>query len=86
VSRTPPRAHDVDDPVHPAPPRLITPQPRRRPRSSYIRFAAAQPNECWQSDCTHWSLADGTDIEILNWASTVAIPAVLHRLPACRRR
>jgi transposase InsO family protein len=46
---------------------LITPEPRKRPRSSYRRFAAAQPNECWQSDFTHWRLADGTDIEILNW-------------------
>jgi transposase InsO family protein len=46
---------------------LITPQPRKRPKSSYRRFAAEQPNECWQSDFTHWSLADGTDIEILNW-------------------
>lgn len=46
---------------------LITPQPRKRPRSSYRRFAAEQPNECWQSDFTHWSLADGTDAEILNW-------------------
>ncbi len=49
------------------PPGLITPEPRKRPRSSYLRFAAAQPNECWQSDFTHWRLADGTDIEILNW-------------------
>jgi transposase InsO family protein len=46
---------------------LITPQPRKRPRSSYHRFAAEQPNECWQSDFTHWALADGTDAEILNW-------------------
>lgn len=50
---------------------LITPEPRKRPRSSYRRFAAAQPNECWQSDFTHWRLADGTpdgaDVEILNW-------------------
>ena len=46
---------------------LITPQPRKRPKSSYHRFEAAQPNECWQSDFTHWSLADGTDVEILNW-------------------
>ena len=46
---------------------LITPEPRKRPRSSYRRFAAAQPNECWQSDFTHWQLADGTDVEILNW-------------------
>lgn len=46
---------------------LITPQPRKRPKSSYHRFAAEQPNECWQSDFTHWTLADGTDVEILNW-------------------
>ena len=46
---------------------LITPQPRKRPKNSYHRFEAAQPNECWQSDFTHWSLADGTDVEILNW-------------------
>ncbi|MEI2713496.1 MAG: integrase core domain-containing protein [Nocardioides sp.] len=46
---------------------LITPDPKKRPRSSLRRFQAAQPNECWQSDFTHWRLADGTDIEILNW-------------------
>jgi transposase InsO family protein len=46
---------------------LIAPEPRKRPRSSYRRFEAAQPNECWQSDFTRWRLADGTDIEILNW-------------------
>lgn len=46
---------------------LITPQPRKRPKSSYRRFAASQPNECWQSDFTHWQLADGTDSEILSW-------------------
>lgn len=46
---------------------LVTPEPRKRPRSSYVRFEAAQPNETWQSDFTHWRLADGTDVEILNW-------------------
>lgn len=46
---------------------LVSPQPRKRPRSSYRRFEAAQPNECWQSDFTHWALADGSDVEILNW-------------------
>ena len=46
---------------------LIVPEPRKRPRSSYIRFQAAQPNEMWQSDFIHWRLEDGTDIEILNW-------------------
>ena len=46
---------------------LITPEPRKRPRASYRRFEASQPNECWQSDFTHWRLADNTDVEILNW-------------------
>jgi len=46
---------------------LITPEPRKRPKSSYRRFEAAQPNETWQSDFTHWALADGTDTEIISW-------------------
>lgn len=46
---------------------LITPQPRKRPRSSYTRFEMAQPNEMWQSDFMHWRLQDGTDAEVLNW-------------------
>jgi transposase InsO family protein len=46
---------------------LITPEPRKRPRSAYRTIITAQPNECWQSDFTHWRLADGTDVEILNW-------------------
>lgn len=42
-------------------------QPRKRPRSSWTRFEAASPNGCWQSDMTHWHLADGTDVEIISW-------------------
>jgi transposase InsO family protein len=45
----------------------VTPQPKKRPRSSYIRFEADLPNECWQSDMTHWALADGTHVEIVNF-------------------
>ena len=45
---------------------LVTPQPHKRPRSSFVRFEAALPNEQWQADTTHWHLVDGTDIEILN--------------------
>lgn len=44
----------------------ITPQPHKRPRSSFTRFEAALPNELWQADTTHWRLADGTDVEILD--------------------
>jgi transposase InsO family protein len=45
---------------------FITPQPHKRPRSSWRRFQAELPNECWQADVTHWALADGTEVEILN--------------------
>ena len=45
---------------------FVTPQPRTRPRSSFVRFQAGQPNERWQPDITHWQLADGTPAEILN--------------------
>ena len=45
---------------------FVTPQPHKRPRSSWIRFEAKLPNECWQSDVTHWHLRDGTEVEIVN--------------------
>jgi transposase InsO family protein len=45
----------------------VTPQPHKRPRSSFIRFEAALPNELWQADTTHWRLGDGTDVEILDF-------------------
>ncbi len=45
---------------------FVTPQPRKRPKSAGIRFEAAMPNERWQADITHWQLADGTSVEILN--------------------
>ena len=45
---------------------LVMPQPHKRPRSSFIRFAATLPNELWQTDATHWELDDGSAVEILN--------------------
>jgi transposase InsO family protein len=62
--------------------RLVEAQPRKRPRSSYTRFEAAQPNEIWQSDVTHWRLADGTDVDILNWLddhSRFLLSTTVHR-------
>ncbi|MEJ7707573.1 MAG: hypothetical protein WKF82_10085 [Nocardioidaceae bacterium] len=35
---------------------LVTPEPKKRPKSSYIRFEASMPNETWQSDFTHYRL------------------------------
>jgi transposase InsO family protein len=46
---------------------LITPAPGKRPRSSYVRFQAEQPNEMWQGDFTHYPLITGVDVEILSW-------------------
>jgi transposase InsO family protein len=46
---------------------FITPAPKKRPRSSWIRFEADLPNERWQSDFTLWELADGTEVKILNF-------------------
>jgi transposase InsO family protein len=45
---------------------FIAPQPAKRPRSSYTRFAADLPNERWQTDITHWRLANGRTVEIMN--------------------
>jgi transposase InsO family protein len=59
----------------------VTPDPSKRPKSSYIRFEAAQPNECWQSDFTHYRLVDGTDVEILTWlddCSRYALSVTAH--------
>ncbi len=33
---------------------LVSPQPHKRPRSSYVRFCAELPNERWQTDITCW--------------------------------
>jgi transposase InsO family protein len=51
---------------------LVTPEPKKRPKSSYIRFEASMPNECWQADFTHYRLTrpdgrPGGDTEILTW-------------------
>jgi transposase InsO family protein len=61
---------------------LVTPTPRKRPRASYLRFAADLPNECWQSDFTHYPLADGTGAEVLSWLddhSRYALSVTAHR-------
>jgi transposase InsO family protein len=63
---------------------LIRPEPHKRPRCSFKRFEAQLPNEMWQADSTHWQLADGTDVEILNLIddhsrlvlASVALPSV----------
>ena len=61
---------------------LVVAEPRKKPRSSYIRFQADQPNETWQADFTHHRLADGTDAEILSWLddhSRYALSVTAHQ-------
>jgi transposase InsO family protein len=61
---------------------LVIPEPKKRPKSSRIRFAAELPNECWQSGFTHYPLADGTGTEILTWLddhSRYALPVTAHQ-------
>jgi len=67
---------------------LVTPEPKKRPRSSYLRFAAELPNECWQSDFTHHRLTrpdgrPGGDTEILAWLDDHS-RLILHL--TCHRR
>lgn len=46
---------------------LIVAQPKKRPKSSLVRFEAAQPNETWQADVSNWHMPDGRRIDILDW-------------------
>jgi transposase InsO family protein len=60
---------------------LVTPDPKKRPKSSYLRFEADQPNETWQSDFTHYRLAGGQDVEMLSWLddhSRFAVSVTAH--------
>jgi len=65
---------------------LVEPAPKKRPRSSYIRFQADLPNERWQSDFTHYRLSHldgspGPDTEILTWlddCSRFALSVTAH--------
>jgi len=66
---------------------LVTPEPKKRPKSSYLRFEAKMPNETWQSDFTHYRLTapegtHGADVEILTWlddCTRYAISVTAHR-------
>jgi transposase InsO family protein len=58
---------------------LITPEPHKRPRSSFIRFQAKLPNETWQADSTLWQLGDGTAVEILNFLDDCSRVALASR-------
>ena len=65
----------------------VKPEPSKRPKSSYLRFEAAMPNETWQSDFTHYRLTNamgcpGADVEIITWLddhSRYALHVSAHR-------
>ena len=66
------------------------PEPKKRPKSSYIRFEAAMPNESWQSDFTHYRLTrpdgrPGADTEILTWLDDRSRYALTYRPPPGHR-
>ena len=66
---------------------LIVSEPKKKPKAAYIRFAAEQPNQMWQTDFTHYRLTrpDGTpgaDVEILCFLddhSRYALSVSCHR-------
>ena len=61
---------------------LVAPEPRKRPKASYVRFAADLPNEMWQADMCHWSLAGGDHAEILSFiddCSRYGLSVTAHR-------
>lgn len=53
---------------------LVEPAPGKRPRASYRTIEFARTNDCWQSDATACTLADG------------ALVTVFHLLDACTRK
>jgi putative transposase len=57
---------------------LVEPQPAKRPRSSYRRFAYAQPRDCYQIDATEVKLADGGKAVVFD-----VIDDCTRRLVAC---
>src|SRR5918995_4192362 len=66
---------------------LIVSEPKKKPKASYVRFAAEQPNQMWQTDFTHYRLTQpdrspGADVEILCFLddhSRYALSVSCHR-------
>ena len=61
---------------------LVDANPKKRPRSSYVRFEADLPNETWQSDFCHWRPSDESTVEIITWlddCSRYALSVTAHR-------
>ena len=60
---------------------LVTPQPGKRPKSSFRRFAYARPRDCYQVDATEVKLADGGTAVVFD-----VLDDCTRLLAACQRR
>jgi putative transposase len=58
---------------------LVKAEPRKRPRSSFRRFAYARPRDCYQLDATEVKLADGTPAAVFD-----VLDDCTRLLAACR--
>jgi putative transposase len=58
---------------------LVTPEPAKRPRSSFRRFAYARPRDCYQIDATRVKLAGGRAVVVFD-----VLDDCTRLLAACR--
>ena len=58
---------------------LVRPEPAKRPRSSFRRFAYARPRDCYQLDATEVKLAGGTAVVVFE-----VLDDCTRLLAACR--
>jgi hypothetical protein len=49
---------------------LVVPEPKKRPKSSYTRFAAQMPNECWQASASAEPTPEPTPS---SWSTTIRV-------------
>jgi transposase InsO family protein len=62
---------------------LVTAQPRKRPRSSFRRFAYARPRDCYQIDATGVTLAGGQAVVVFDVLDDCTrLLAACHAAPA----
>jgi len=58
---------------------FIVPDPTKAPGRRWRRFVAERANECWQTDDTTWTLADGREVKIVNVLDDCTRVAVASR-------
>jgi transposase InsO family protein len=62
---------------------FVSPQPQKRPRSSWKRFEADLANETWQADACEWKLSTGEAVDIItfidDYSRMILATSVVHR-------